>query len=532
MKMYKTIIFLFLGMLAFTACDEALTVEPSDNRVTEAELFQDPATYRGIIAKAYAGLAVGGQAGGDGDADISGIDGGFSNYHRLYWNMQELTTDEAIIAWNDGTIKDLHGHVWTDGNEFINAMFSRINYQIAVCNEFLELSTDAKLDEYNIPNDIRASVAEYRAEARFLRAYSYYHGMDLFGKMPFREAGYDPAVLPEVKNRAELFEYIESELLAIEDDMVDARMNEYGRADKAAVWMTLAKIYLNSEVYTGTARNTEAITQLNKVITAGYTVPSVPYAYSFYADNNRNGAESEFIWTINFDGLNTQTFGGTTYLTHAPVGGSMDPTEFGINGGWGGIRTTPEFVELFPNEENSADMRETFYTDGQTKEIPDVGQFTDGFAIQKFKNINVDGTPGSDSVGDFVDIDFPVYRLSDAYLMYAEAVVRGGSGGDLNTAESYINLIRERAYGDTSGNISAGQIDLQFIIDERARELHWESHRRQDLIRFNQFSSNKVWAWKGNVPSGTVTAPFRNLLPIPAQELNQNPNLQPQNTGY
>ncbi len=268
-------------MLVFTACDDALTVEPRDNRVTEAELFQDPATYRGIIAKAYAGLAVGGQSGGDGDADISGIDGGFSNYLRLYWNMQELTTDEAIIAWNDGTIKDLHGHVWTDGNEFINAMFSRVNYQIAVCNEFLALSTDAKLNEYNIPADIRADVAEYRAEARFLRAYSYYHGMDLFGKMPFRDVNYDPAVLPEVKNRAELFQFIELELLAIEDDMVAARMNEYGRADKAALWMLLSKIYLNAEVYTGTERNTDAITQLNKVISAGYTVPTVPSHFTF-----------------------------------------------------------------------------------------------------------------------------------------------------------------------------------------------------------------------------------------------------------
>jgi hypothetical protein len=289
---------------------------------------------------------------------------------------------------------------------------------------------------------------------------------------------------------------------------------------------------LNSEVYTGTARNTEAITQLKKVISAGYTVPTVPYAYSFYADNNLNGAESEFIWTINFDGLNTQTFGGTTYLTHAPVGGSMNPTEFGINGGWGGIRTTPQFVELFPNEENSTDSRETFFTDGQTKQISDVGQFKDGFAIQKFKNINIDGTAGSDSTGDYVDIDFPVFRLSDAYLMYAEAVVRGGTGGDINTAENYINQIRERAYGNTSGNVTASQIDLPFLINERARELHWESHRRQDLVRFGQFTTSKVWAWKGNVPNGTTTASFRNILPIPAQELNQNPNLQPQNAGY
>jgi len=446
--------------------------------------------------------------------------------------MQELTTDEAIIAWNDGTIKDLHGHVWTDGNEFINAMFSRVNYQIAVCNEFLSLSTDAKLDEYNIPADVRADVANYRAEARFLRAYSYYHGMDLFGKMPFTDENSDPAVLPLAKSRTELFEFIESELLAIEDDMVEARMNEYGRADKGALWMVLSKIYMNAEVYTGTSRYTDAITQLNKVISAGYNVPNVPYAYSFQADNNRNGAEDGFIWTINFDGLNTQTFGGTTYLTHAPVGGNMDPSVFGINGGWGGIRTTEQFVELFPGEENSADTRETFFTDEQTKEINDVGQFKDGFAIQKFKNVNVDGSAGSDTVGDFVDIDFPIFRISDAYLMYAEAVVRGGSGGDLTTAQGYLNQIRERAYGNTSGNITVGQIDLDYLLDERARELHWEAHRRQDLVRFGQFTTSKVWAWKGNVRNGTTTPAFRNILPIPAQELNLNPNLQPQNTGY
>ncbi|WP_124979386.1 RagB/SusD family nutrient uptake outer membrane protein [Nonlabens xiamenensis] len=531
MKIYKSIILLFLGTLVFTACDDALTVEPQGNQLTEEEIFQDPATYRGIVAKAYAGLAVGGQSGGDGNADISGIDGGFSNYLRLYWNMQELTTDEAIIGWNDGTIKDLHGHVWNDGNEFINAMFSRINYQIAVCNEFISLSTDAKLDQYNVPADVRAEVMEYRAEARFLRAYSYYHGMDLFGTMPFTDENSSLADLPPAISRAELFDFIESELLAVEDQMVDARANEYGRADRAALWMLLAKIYMNAEVYTGTPRYDDALVQVNKVINAGYSIPNAPYSYLFLADNDQNGAQNEFIWTINFDGLNTQTFGGTTYLTHAPVGGSMNAAQFGINGGWGGIRTTPQFVELFPNEENSDDQRETFYTDGQTKEIGEVSPFTDGFAIQKFKNLNTDGTPGKDPNGDFVDIDFPVFRLADAYLMYAEATLRGAAGGNNATALSYVNALRERAYGNTSGNITAGALTLDFILDERARELHWETHRRQDLIRFNKFTSGKVWAWKGNVPSGTTTATFRRLLPIPAQEVNQNPNLS-QNPGY
>lgn len=527
MKMYKSIIGVFLGMLLFTSCED---IVPEGDTLTEADLLSQPGAYDGLIAKAYAGLMIGGQAGGDGNADIQGIDGGFSNYHRLYWNMQELTTDEAIIAWNDGTIRDLHAHVWTNGDEFINAMFARINYQIAICNEFLRLSTDAKLNEFNVPQDSRSQIADYRNEARFLRAYSYYHGMDLFGTMPFTTEekinGNPPAL-----SRTDLFSFIEGELLEIENLMIPARMNEYGRADQAALQMVLAKMYLNAEVYTGNAMYDEALVFTNKVINSGYTIPTVPYALSFYADNDTNGAQSEFIWTLNFDGLRTQTFGGTTYLTHAPVGGDMDPAEFGINGGWGGIRTTKQFVELFPGMENSADQRETFFTDDQTLEINDIGRFKDGFAIQKFKNIDINGDAGSDTVGDFVDIDFPVFRLSDAYLMYAEATLRGAAGGDINTAENYINQLRERAYGNTNGNVTAGNIDLNFIIDERARELHWESHRRQDLIRFGQFTTGKVWAWKGNVASGTTTAPFRNLMPIPAQEINLNPNLI-QNPGY
>lgn len=528
MKRYSIIILAFFGMLIFTACED---VTPEGDTLTQDDLLSQPGAYDGLIAKAYAGLMIGGQGGGDSNADIQGIDGGFSNYFRLYWNMQELTTDEAIIAWNDGTIKDLHGHVWTDGNEFISAMFDRLNYQIATCNEFLKLSTDDQLNRYNVATDQRAIIAEYRNEARFLRAYSYYHGMDLFGTMPFSTENTNVANGLAAINRTDLFNWIETELLAIEDEMVAARMNEYGRADRAALQMVLAKMYLNAEVYTGTQRNDDALIYTNKVINSGYTIPNAPYAYSFYADNDRNGAQSEFIWTLNYDGLRTQTFGGTTYLTHAPVGGNMNPSEFGINGGWGGIRTTPEFVELFPGEENSLDTRETFFTDDQTKQIAEVGQFKNGFAVQKYRNIDVNGNPGSDSVGDFVDIDFPIFRLSDAYLMYAEATLRGAAGGNMSTALSYVNEIRERAYGNNSGNINAGQLNLNFILDERARELHWETHRRQDLIRFGQFSTGKIWAWKGNVRSGTTTAPFRNLLPIPARQLNLNPNLT-QNPGY
>ncbi len=248
------------------------------------------------------------------------------------------------------------------------------------------------------------------------------------------------------------------------------------------------------------------------------------------ADNDSNGAQEEVIFTIPFDGLRTQAFGGMTFLVHAPVGGSMDPAEFGINGGWFGVRTTPTFVEQFPGEENSADGRALFYTDGQNKDIEEVGPFNQGYAVAKYRNVDVNGNPGSDASGDHTDTDYPMFRLADAYLMYAEATLRGG-GGTMSTAVGYINELRGRAYGNTSGNISESDLTLDFIIDERSRELYFEAHRRQDLIRFGQFSNQGVWQWKGGVFQGTTTDSFRDIMPIPATDLGINTNLE-QNTGY
>jgi starch-binding outer membrane protein, SusD/RagB family len=159
-----------------------------------------------------------------------------------------------------------------------------------------------------------------------------------------------------------------------------------------------------------------------------------------------------------------------------------------------------------------------------------VTDFTQGYAVTKFKNVTSYGEPGSHNT--FPDTDFPVFRLADAYLMYAEAVLRGGAGGDVTTALEYVNKVRERAYGDTSGNISAQQLTLDFLLDERARELYWEGHRRSDLIRFNRFSDSPyVWAWKGGVRDGIPVDSRFNLHPLPDSDIVANPNLD-QNQGY
>ena len=348
MKKYSFKIF-FLGalvtMLSLTSCLDDLDTLPKDKDIVLAdELFNDPAAYQQVLAKLYAGLAISGQQGPAGLPDITGIDEGFSQYLRQYWLAQEVTTDEAVIGWADGSLPDYHEQDWTPSNEFVAALYNRIIYQITSCNSFLRETTDAKLSSRGVTGQTLTDVQLYRKEARFLRALSYAHAIDLFGNFPFvteeNEVGF---FFPEQKSRTELFNFVESELKEIESGLVAPKSNQYARADQAAAWTLLAKLYLNAEVYTGTARYADCITYSNKVIGAGYTLES-SYKNLFLADNNTaNGV----IFPIAFDGLHTQSYGGTTFLIHAAVGGSMKPSDFGVNGGWGGNRTTKNLVNLF-----------------------------------------------------------------------------------------------------------------------------------------------------------------------------------------
>jgi len=247
------------------------------------------------------------------------------------------------------------------------------------------------------------------------------------------------------------------------------------------------------------------------------------YKHLFLADNNTS---PEIIFPVIQDGVHTQTWGGVTFLVHASCGGSMRDTTYGISGCWWGLRLKPEAFNRYA----AGDTRSgTFYTSGQRDTIASVGTFTDGIAAPKFQNKTSSGAPGSNPT--HVDTDFPMLRLGDAYLIYAEAFLRGGGGSQL-TALNYVNALRVRAYGDTTGRITAPQLTLDFILDERGRELLWEGHRRTDLIRFGKFTGGSyLWAWKGGVQAGTATNPYLDLYPIPSNELIANPRLK-QNPGY
>ena len=501
-----------IAMFTFVSCVNDLDTLPLDQDLLTAEKLTDDASYKGMLAKCYGALVVGGQKGVDGDPDISSINGGFSSYLRQLWNHQELTTDEAICAWNDGTLRDLHDMDWTPSNEFVTAMYYRINLEISYCNNLISL-TKGK-DEFKA----------YANEARFLRALAYWHMLDMFGTGPFVTDA-DPVgsfFFPKQATAQQLFDFVETELKAIENDLAAPKTNEYGRADQAAAWMVLSKLYLNAEVYVGTPKYTEAISYASKVIAAGYTLES-NYSNLFLADNNLR--KNEIIFPLVCDGEHTQTWGGMTFLIHSTVGGDMPASESGIDGGWGGNRTTKSFVNLFTDITGKTDSRALFWTQGQTLEIGDIFNFRDGYALRKFRNISSTGVVGSNL--SHPDTDFPLFRYADALLIYAEAVLRGGTGGDKTTALGYVNAIRERAYGNDNGNITATQLTLDFILDERGRELFWECHRRTDLRRFGKLAGGTyIWPWKGGVATGQSVDAKYNLFPIPDSDINANPNLK------
>src|SRR2546426_6864509 len=511
------------ALLCFAAigCTDP-TVAPKSS-VSSANVFNDPNSYRAFLAKIYGGLIVTGQRGPDGNPDISGIDEGFGEYLRLYWYLQEMPTDEAVIGGNDPGLPTLNTGTWGASNEMVNAMYYRVFYQVMLANEFLRQSTDAKLAERN-QNDptLRTNIQFYRAEARFLRALSYWHGIDLFGSIPLvTEADPLGATPPKQATRDSLYRYVVSELNAIKDALPPKSAATYGRATPAAAHMLLAKLYLNAGVYTGTPNYAGALTEAQAVIGAGYALdPS--FVHNFQADNNTS---PELVFVAPQDGNNTQTWGGMTFLIHAGCGGSMSAANYGIDYCWGGYRMKQQIYRLFAAGDGRAAF---FYTTGQTDSVSDRGDFTKGIAAPKFTNKTSGGANGAQQ--GMVDTDFPIFRLADAYLIYVEANIRGG-GGNAGTALGYLNALRERAYGNTTADFAALP-PVDTILAERGRELMFEAQRRSDLVRFGVFSGGAyVWAWKGGVAGGAAVGAFRDLYPLPANELIANPNLQ-QNPGY
>jgi len=311
---------IFASALLLGACGKNLNQSPKYGLNAEA-VYSDPNNYIKVLAKLYSGMSMTGNQGPAGQADIAGIDEGFSAYVRVLWNMQELPTDEAICGWNDPGIPDLNKSQWNADNVWVKGMYYRIFYQITLCNEFIWQARDEKLNERGFTTAQVDGIKTMRNEARFLRALAYYHAMDLFGNVPFvTEEDRVGAFNPEQIMRADLFNYIEEEIKAIEDELTPASSVDYGRASRSAAHALMAKMYLNAEVYTGTPRYGDCATYCEKIINTNSFQLDDVYQEVFLADNHTS---PEIIFPIVYDGLYAQTWGGTTFMICSTLGGSM-----------------------------------------------------------------------------------------------------------------------------------------------------------------------------------------------------------------
>lgn len=528
----KKLIYIIMtaGILILPACTEDLNQYPVIQE-TSVSVYSNPDNYIMALAKGYASFVTAGQEKGGGDADLSSNNG--YDYMRCYFNMQEAGTEELGSTWIEGdNIGNLTYLTWDANDPWVADMYYRCYYSISLCNEFLKHCTDEAIAGFTEEqqNDIRT----YRAEARFLRALAYFHAMDLFRDIPYADENIiGSSKLPEKWEASKIFDFIESELKECSESMLDIDNCDYGRAPRAAAWMLLSRMYLNAETYGAGNHYADCMTWSQKVIDEGYALET-EYAKLFNADNDKRvGRGHEIIYPLVVSSTNVVSWGATTYLVCGEVDTDNGPaaSTVGVASAWSMFRIRGEIPQLFDMEN---DDRAMFNTAGQAQYMNNgVTDRKGGYFVTKWSNLTDAGEVASNTSTDGVDTDFPMFRLADAYLMYAESAAR--SNTDLSTALTYVNELRDyrNAASVTESDLTAttNGIPFKFFLDERARELYWECVRRTDLIRFNCFTgSNYLWQWKGGVLEGAAVADKYNKYPIPASEISANPNLS--NEGY
>ena len=533
MKNIKYILIAFVITL-FYGCVDDLNQYPHIEETSES-VYSKAENYLPALAKCYASFVTEGQEKGGGNADLSSNNG--YDYMRNYFNLQQAGTDEIASTWIEGdNIGDLTFLTWDNQDPWIADMYYRAYYSISLCNEFLKNSTDDKISGFT--ESQQSEIRSYRAEARFLRAMAYYHAMDLFHNIPFADEDLiGSSKLPEKKTAAEIFAFIESELIEAGEELADAASCEYGHASRGAAWTLLARMYLNAETYGVGNKLEECMTYSQKVIDEGYQLEE-DYAKLFNADNHKRvGVGHEIIFPLVVDSESVMSWGATTYLACGQVDTDEGPDalSLGISNAWSMFRVRGNFSALFDLDDGNKSSGDRALLDkgDNTQFMPNgVTDRKGGYFVTKWSNLTDDGAIASNTEVDGVDIDFPMFRLADVYLMYAEAAVR--SNVNVAQALDYVNELREKRNADTvTENDITKTVDgipYKFFLDERARELYWETVRRTDLIRFDSFTSDKyLWEWKGGVKDGVKVDDRYNVYPIPHTELNANPNMDVSN---
>lgn len=534
----------------------------------------NPSTL-GLYSKCYAGLIM---EGNDGKADFTIDDDGKSTLLRNIFNFNELPTDEAICWWSDGGLVDISYNKYNAATPTLKYLYYRLMSNISFENNFLSLEAAKEEDKTRY------------AEVRVIRAYNYFLMLDFFGDPAFVEKSssespyqahtynskfdanktYTRAELLQL-GREFLFNWVKDELLAAEPDLLEAKPEkdndpDYGRIDKGTCWLLLSRLYLNAGTYLNNDGQDnpywdKALEYAEKVINSQYALFDdskisetakangyKPYDLLFMGDNGSNGASCEALLPLMQDGTKTQGYGGSLFYVAAlwnDVMKSVTGKDAGTTeNAWSGMRVRPSFLKVFFNNPSvvvkkeakdiramNIDDRAIFWGKGNDKndrtlELGENKSFFSGIVTPKWNNNYAEGGTPHDS--KFVDTDFFLFRVAEAYLNAAEAEMHlNGEGSD--KAKGYIDKLRNRAHAEVHSSYT-----LNDVLDERARELYCEGLRRTDLIRFNQYGGNNAtykWELKGGSENGSNFDKTKNVYPLPSSEILANKNLT-QIDGY
>lgn len=526
--MKKIFIYLVIGLLFASCTDLDVNIK---SELTSANFPQTEEQFVSASGSIYSEFAKG--------------------YGENYWNQTELSSDGAVLTANGGNwfdggrYQELHLHSWTKNSDIIKNTWSWLYNTINTCNRVDQLFKEA-------PGSDAKNTAI--AELRVMRALCYYLLIDNYGGVPLiKEFGEG---LKSRSSRQQVFGYIETETLeSIEYLNLANDISTYGRPNKMTAYALLAKLYLNAEIYIGQPKYNEVVAMADNIIAnEGSGIVGLYNNYIKMFDYDNGPQINEFIFAIPYDENNLQAFRPARYWfsIYHPYYWNLNFTTSSC------VRGVPEYYDLFAEDPNDQREKiwlkeEQYMLDGVTPMLFDPTRIQldsryDGpdpdevvyYHIRHTKEIEFRNIPnfdtGDDIVGRLVGYrsnkfkpsttqlsryqsnDFPVFRYADILLMKAEAILRGAVPTLEHTPLGLINRVRQRA-----GASALNTIDLDILLNERAREMCYEDWRRNDLIRFGKFEDK--WLLK------TDTDTDHRLFPIPEAEIQTNSNLE-QNTGY
>lgn len=528
-KNFKLIVITLLVMnTGCTDLDETLydKISAEDTQLTAEDLTN-------ILAPAY--------------ASFRPVYWGWNGLFDLYEESSDLiaTPFRIGIGWGDLYI-NMHKHTWGPSLGHVEGNWSTLYQGVNNSNRAIYQLEQLEGIEESVKN-------AYVQEIKALRAVFYYLLYDNYRNIPVVTDFVLPdGFLPEQSSAQETFNFIETELLtAIQDLSEDNNAETYGRMNKWAAKMTLAKLYLNAEVYLGTPRYNDALTQVNDIISSGKYDLAANYSDPFKINNE---GSSEEIFSIPFD----QKYAGGSYYPYKTLHPASQAT-FDLAGSpWGGSAGVPQFIDTYDVDDQrlqdswlgglqySSSGAPIIFNGIQLNYTKDMKSIDGSEYYEGYRFIKYEIGAG---VLSSLSNDVPFFRYTDALMIKAECLLRAG---DADGAALIVSEVRERSFKNTNpakatvsgaelmagssyqyGSYENGSItnleggnDIQYgrFLDELAWEFVGEHHRKQDLIRFGIYTTK---SWFTHSPNGD----FRSIFPIPLSQMETNSNLV-QNPGY